>query len=80
MNAPDKIYFQINEDWTPESGYPQFEGVTWSTERVNDSDVLYVRVSDRATRNHDDCICSSPPPKWLRAGWHCPKHGAKVHP
>jgi len=47
-DAPVSIYLQINPDWTPESNYPQFEGVTWSLERVNDSDVLYLRAPDPA--------------------------------
>ena len=42
-DAPGTIYLQVNPDWTPESDYPQFDGVTWCVDRVNDTDVLYLR-------------------------------------
>jgi len=41
MKAPDKIYLQIDE--TEHRG-PNFEGVTWCKDRINDSDVEYIRV------------------------------------
>ena len=47
--APGTIYLQLDPTWTPESNYPQFEGVTWSVECINDSDVLYVRAPALAT-------------------------------
>ncbi len=48
-NAPDKIYFQVDEDWTPESGHHPFQNAIWSVDRVNESDVEYKQVSDAAT-------------------------------
>ena len=50
MSTPSEIYFQIDEDWTPESGHHPFRDATWSVERINDSDILYMRapVEERA--------------------------------
>lgn len=57
-NVPDTIYFQIDEDWTPESGHHPFQNATWSVDPVNESDVLYIRALDpaelRATLPPDD--------------------------
>lgn len=47
-NAPDTIYFQIDEGWTPESGHHPFQNATWSVERIEPSDIRYIRAPDPA--------------------------------
>jgi len=43
MKAPDKIYLQIDEIEHKDS---TFEAVTWCKDRINDSDVEYIRVDN----------------------------------
>jgi len=56
MKAPDKIYLQIDE--TEHRG-PNFEGVTWCKDRINDSDVEYIRV-DHVFKSLNDEIKTMP--------------------
>ena len=42
-DAPEKIYLQWNPDDDPISDLPDGEGITWSEDRVYESDVEYVR-------------------------------------
>jgi len=39
---PDKIYLQVDED--SEKSIDWFEGVTWCQDRINDTDIEYIRV------------------------------------
>jgi len=62
--APEKIYLQVDPDeW--------IDGITWCEDRINDSDVEYVR-SDR--------YCTCPDIKWQPkdSGRICPCCGRKI--
>ena len=39
MEAPDKIYLQIDGD-----SFGEWEGATWCQDKINDTDVEYVRA------------------------------------
>lgn len=47
-DAPSAIYFQVDEDWTPESGHHPFQNATWSVEPIEATDILYIRAPDPA--------------------------------
>jgi hypothetical protein len=42
MIRPDKIYLQVDPEG--ESATDWFDGVTWSQDRINNSDVEYIRM------------------------------------
>lgn len=41
MNPPERIFLQVDPEG---EGYPsEYEGVTWCRDRINETDVEYVR-------------------------------------
>lgn len=52
-NVPKKIYLNIDDDASETSDFNGLfsEAVTWSEDRVNDSDVEFVRVNDDKLQN-----------------------------
>ncbi|KKN18989.1 hypothetical protein LCGC14_0950380 [marine sediment metagenome] len=48
MIAPKEIYLQVEED--SEKAIEWFDGITWTANRINSSDVKYVRVDEEECR------------------------------
>ncbi|RZS80614.1 hypothetical protein [Pigmentiphaga kullae] len=46
--APDRIFLVIGEDVTPDTPFSQLAEVTWCPDRVNDTDIEYVRAQPAA--------------------------------
>lgn len=40
-DMPDRIYLQVDPEG---EGYPGSEGVTWCADRINETDIEYVRA------------------------------------
>ena len=45
-NAPERIYLQIDPDATDPTDEFLFDGVTWCQDKVNETDVEYVRADE----------------------------------
>jgi len=48
VGAPDRIFLVIGEDVTPDTPFSQLAEVTWCADRVNDTDIEYVRAQPAA--------------------------------
>jgi len=52
MKAPDKIYLQIDGD-----SFGEWEGATWCQDKINDTDVEYVRADTIPRSSDRDQTC-----------------------
>jgi len=65
MGALDRIYLQVDPEWTPDCDYAWYEGVTWCIDRIEETDIEYVRVGlglgsrvRRVLQGAADVICA----------------------